>query len=129
MGEAKSTFVKFHWKPLLGVHSFVWDEAQTLAGSSGLALNAGLLTRLTAASYIIMLGAIATAHWRRGFFMNWLDSRKERDLSSPAGHGDEPCPRRYRRGKWSVDEMIARLFKEREMGQQQMMRKVAKNPR
>ena len=23
----KSHFVKFHWKPLLGVHSLVWDEA------------------------------------------------------------------------------------------------------
>lgn len=29
-GEAR--FVKFHWKPLLGVHSLVWDEAQKLAG-------------------------------------------------------------------------------------------------
>ena len=28
----KSRFVKFHWKPLLGVHSLVWDEAQKLAG-------------------------------------------------------------------------------------------------
>lgn len=25
-------FVKFHWKPLLGVHSLVWDEAQKIAG-------------------------------------------------------------------------------------------------
>lgn len=25
-------YVKFHWKPLLGVHSLVWDEAQKLAG-------------------------------------------------------------------------------------------------
>jgi catalase len=25
-------FVKFHWKPLLGIHSLVWDEAQLLAG-------------------------------------------------------------------------------------------------
>ena len=30
--EGKSTFVKFHWKPLLGAHSLVWDEAQRLAG-------------------------------------------------------------------------------------------------
>jgi catalase len=28
----KSTFVKFHWKPLLGMHSLAWDEAQKLAG-------------------------------------------------------------------------------------------------
>ncbi|MCK8816401.1 catalase [Natroniella sulfidigena] len=31
-GEGKGRFVKFHWKPLLGVHSLVWDEAQKLAG-------------------------------------------------------------------------------------------------
>jgi catalase len=30
--EGKSRFVKFHWKPLLGTHSLVWDEALQLAG-------------------------------------------------------------------------------------------------
>ena len=30
--EGKSSFVKFHWKPLLGVHSVVWDEAQLISG-------------------------------------------------------------------------------------------------
>jgi catalase len=28
----KSSFVKFHWKPIKGVHSLVWDEAQKLSG-------------------------------------------------------------------------------------------------
>jgi catalase len=28
----KAFFVKFHWKPLLGVHSLVWDEVQQIAG-------------------------------------------------------------------------------------------------
>jgi catalase len=28
----ETTLVKFHWKPVLGVHGLVWDEAQTLAG-------------------------------------------------------------------------------------------------
>ncbi|SHL15370.1 catalase [Chitinophaga jiangningensis] len=28
----KGTFVKFHWKPLLGVHSVAWDEAQKISG-------------------------------------------------------------------------------------------------
>lgn len=28
----KSHFVKFHWKPVLGTHSLVWDEAQTISG-------------------------------------------------------------------------------------------------
>ena len=27
-----SHFVKFHWKPLLGVHSVAWDEAQNISG-------------------------------------------------------------------------------------------------
>ncbi|WP_437807501.1 catalase [Sorangium sp. So ce1078] len=30
--QGKSRFVKFHWKPLLGVHSLVLDEARKLAG-------------------------------------------------------------------------------------------------
>ena len=30
--QGKACFVKFHWKPMLGVHSLVWDEAQKLAG-------------------------------------------------------------------------------------------------
>jgi catalase len=30
--KGKSTYVKFHWKPLLGMHSLVWDEAQKIAG-------------------------------------------------------------------------------------------------
>lgn len=28
----ESVFVKFHWKPLLGVHSVLWDEAQKISG-------------------------------------------------------------------------------------------------
>jgi catalase len=28
----ESTFVKFHWKPKLGIHSLVWDEAQKISG-------------------------------------------------------------------------------------------------
>jgi catalase len=30
--EGVSNFVKFHWKPLLGVHSVAWDEAQNISG-------------------------------------------------------------------------------------------------
>lgn len=30
--QGVSRFVKFHWKPLLGVHSLVWDEAQKISG-------------------------------------------------------------------------------------------------
>ncbi|NCI49525.1 catalase [Sediminibacterium roseum] len=28
----EASFVKFHWKPLLGVHSVAWDEAQNISG-------------------------------------------------------------------------------------------------
>jgi len=31
--EGKSTFVKFHWNPLLGTHSQVWDEAVKVSGA------------------------------------------------------------------------------------------------
>jgi len=30
--EGKSRFVKFHWKPLLGVHAVAWEEAQQISG-------------------------------------------------------------------------------------------------
>ncbi|WLV24346.1 catalase [Aciduricibacillus chroicocephali] len=32
--EGKGSFVKFHWKPKLGVHSVVWDEAQKINGKN-----------------------------------------------------------------------------------------------
>ena len=31
--KGKARFVKFHWKPLLGVHSVVWDEALKISGN------------------------------------------------------------------------------------------------
>jgi putative oxidoreductase len=76
-------------------------------GSLGLIV--GLLTRFTAASFIvIMLGAITTAHIQNGFFMNWSGKQP--------GEGYE-----YHllaigiglalvltgAGKWSVDGLIA----------------------
>src|SRR5436190_17029091 len=30
--SGKATFVKFHWKPLLGVHAVAWDEATKISG-------------------------------------------------------------------------------------------------
>lgn len=32
--QGKAHFVKFHWKPVLGMHSLVWDEAQRIAGKN-----------------------------------------------------------------------------------------------
>jgi catalase len=31
--QGRSVFCKFHWKPLLGTHSLVWDEAVKIAGA------------------------------------------------------------------------------------------------
>lgn len=75
-----------------------------------LGLMAGLLTRFTAVSYIvIMLGAIATVHWPQGFFMNWFGQQAGEgyeyhllvigmSLSLVATGG----------GKWALDSAIAR---------------------
>lgn len=30
--SGQASFVKFHWKPVLGVHSVAWDEAQKISG-------------------------------------------------------------------------------------------------
>jgi len=30
--QGKARFVKFHWKPLLGLHAVLWDEAQKISG-------------------------------------------------------------------------------------------------
>ncbi|MFS0781958.1 catalase [Bacillus sp. 1P06AnD] len=30
--EGKAHFVKFHWKPILGIHSLLWNEAQQIGG-------------------------------------------------------------------------------------------------
>ena len=32
VNQGVSNFVKFHWKPLLGVHAVAWDEAQDISG-------------------------------------------------------------------------------------------------
>ncbi len=31
--EGVSHFCKFHWRPTLGVHSLIWDEAQKIGGA------------------------------------------------------------------------------------------------
>ena len=30
--SGRTSLVKFHWKPVLGAHSLVWDEAQRISG-------------------------------------------------------------------------------------------------
>jgi putative oxidoreductase len=92
-----------------------------------LGLIAGFLTRLTAASFIvIMIGAITTVHWRQGFFMNWFGQQQ--------GEGFE-----YHLlviamsaalvivggGKWALDGIIARQLERGERVPEQPTRKAA----
>lgn len=46
-----SRFVKFHWKPLLGLQSLVWDEAQKLAGKDPDWLRRDMWEAIEASTY------------------------------------------------------------------------------
>ncbi len=75
-----------------------------------LGLIAGFLTRITAASFIvIMLGAIATAHLPFGFFMNWSGQQQGEGFEY---HllviGMSAALLIAGGGKWSADRMIAK---------------------
>ena len=75
-----------------------------------LALIAGLLTRFTAASFIvIMLGAIMTVHLPQGFFMNWFGQQTGEGFEF---HllviGMSLALLVLGGGKWSLDHVIAR---------------------
>ncbi|BDE06776.1 hypothetical protein WPS_20520 [Vulcanimicrobium alpinum] len=50
-GQGRATFVKFHWKPLAGAHSLVWDEAQKLAGKNPDFNRADLWSSIEAGNY------------------------------------------------------------------------------
>ncbi|WP_432352447.1 catalase [Sporosarcina sp. A2] len=49
--EGKAHFVKFHWKPKLGVHSLVWDEAQKIGGKDADFQRRDLWNTIEAGSY------------------------------------------------------------------------------
>jgi putative oxidoreductase len=84
-----------------------------------LALIAGLLTRFTAASFIvIMLGAIATSHWPQGFFMNWSGKQQGEGFEYHLlVTGMSAALVIAGGGKWSVDGLIARWISGRQRDQ------------
>ncbi|HEX5544096.1 MAG TPA: DoxX family protein [Nitrospira sp.] len=94
-------------------------------GSLGLIV--GLLTRFTAASFIvIMIGAIATVHWPYGFFINWFGRQQ--------GEGFEyhllviamsAALVTIGGGRWALDGVIARRLEQDERIPQQPERKAA----
>jgi len=77
------------------------------------ALMLGLLTRFTAASYIvIMLGAITMTHLPYGFFMNWFGKQQGEGFEY---HllviGISLALLATGAGKWSADQLIAEKIK------------------
>lgn len=83
-----------------------------------LALMAGFLTRITAASYImIMAGAIATVHWPHGFFMNWMGKQPGEGIEFHLlvmGIGAALLVTGG--GKWSIDGWLSRQLGYRSAG-------------
>jgi catalase len=49
--DGVARFVKFHWKPLLGVHSVAWDEAQKISGKDPDYLRRDLWDAIEQANY------------------------------------------------------------------------------
>ncbi|MDQ3060627.1 MAG: catalase [Pseudomonadota bacterium] len=49
--EGKSVFVKFHWSPLAGTHSLVWDEAVKISGADPDYHRRDLWERIEAGAY------------------------------------------------------------------------------
>lgn len=49
--EGKSTFVRFHWKPVLGVQSTTWDEAMKISGADPDFLRRDLFESITQGDY------------------------------------------------------------------------------
>ena len=89
-----------------------------------LALIAGLLTRFTAASFIvIMVGAIATTHWPQGFFMNWFGQQQGEGFEY---HllviGMSAALFIAGGGKWSVDGLIAQWLSGRQRDERGLRR-------
>ena len=97
--EGESRFVKFHWKPLLGTHSLVWDEAVKIAGADPDFHRRDLWEAIEAGEYPEWeLGLqIFTEEQADGFSFDVLDATKlipEELVPVHAGrpHGAEPQP-------------------------------------
>jgi catalase len=76
--QGESHFVKFHWKPLLGTHSLVWDEAVRIAGADADFHRRDLWEAIEAGEYPEWeLGLqIFTEEQAEGFSFDVLDATK-----------------------------------------------------
>ena len=76
--KGESHFVKFHWRPLLGTHSLVWDEAAKIAGADSDFHRRDLWDAIEAGEYPEWeLGLqIFTEKQAEGFSFDVLDATK-----------------------------------------------------
>ena len=89
--EGKSTFVKFHWKPKLGMQSVVWNEALKINGADPDFHRRDLWDAIQTGDYPGMGAGPAAV--RRGFRREVRLRRARRDQDHPGGAGAGP-PRR-----------------------------------
>ena len=84
--EGATTLVKFHWKPMLGIHSLEWEESQKLAGVDPDFLRRDLYDAIDAGVH---------PEWELGL----SSSRTPRTRCSKASTSSTPprsCPRSWR---------------------------------
>jgi Catalase len=86
--QGKVRFVKFHWKPLLGVHSLVWDEAQKIGGKDPDFHRRDLWDAIAAGAYPeYELGLqIIEEKDEHAFNFDLLDPLRERGVQAQEGH-------------------------------------------
>ena len=83
--EGKSTFVKFHWKPKLGMQSVVWNEALKINGADPDFHRRDLWDAIQGGNYPGMGAAAAVV--RRGFRRQVRFRRARRHQDHPRGAG------------------------------------------
>ncbi len=109
--QGESKLVKFHWKPKLGTHSLVWDEAVKISGADPDFHRRDLWEAIEAGEYPGVGTRPADLHRRRRAEVQLRLSRRDQDRAgrTRAGaarraHGAEPQPgqllRRDRAGRF-----------------------------
>ncbi len=82
-------FVKFHWKPVLGMHSLVWDEAQKPAGKDSDWLRRDLWEAIERGIILNMNSACRLSRKRMSLHLRlicWCNQNHTRRTGSGAAH-------------------------------------------
>ena len=100
--QGKSTFVKFHWRPLAGTHSLDWDEAVKLGprpGRRDVPRNRFPEERALAKSTLVELSGVAVG--RRIVLIAMCCRAYDRDCSGALSRAGESSPTMGRRRRRS----------------------------